>query len=264
MENKKYELVKEDSIVVEGRTLYRIRALKDFYIVKAGELGGYIQEERNLSQEDTCWVFDNAKVHGTAMVTYIGVVRDNAEVDDGCKITKGCVSENAKVTNYSTVKGGVVSGNAIINNSKVSNCASISGDANLYKTVATGYCKIDSNAVLRGSYIDGQSVIGENNYTGKNVHLTDVKLLPGVKVTHQAFIRRVTLGFDVDYMTQLSYYTDPVHPYWNIVASRSENKFTTGNANGTAADIIAAQRNEEEMRMMSILLQAHLDIYNIQ
>ena len=40
---KKYELVKEDSIEVGGSTLYRIKALRDFGIVKAGDLGGYIQ-----------------------------------------------------------------------------------------------------------------------------------------------------------------------------------------------------------------------------
>lgn len=50
---KKFELVMEDSIVVEGRTLYRIRALKNVvesddgtYAVKNGTLGGYVQKKR--------------------------------------------------------------------------------------------------------------------------------------------------------------------------------------------------------------------------
>lgn len=53
---KKYELIKEDSIEAEGRTLYRIRALKEFgdlengvYYVGQGDLGSYIQKEENLS-----------------------------------------------------------------------------------------------------------------------------------------------------------------------------------------------------------------------
>ena len=49
---KKYELVKSSKIVYGGTTLYRIKALIDIpNIVKAGELGGYIESEKNLSHE---------------------------------------------------------------------------------------------------------------------------------------------------------------------------------------------------------------------
>ena len=85
--DKKYELIKEDSIEVEGRTLYRIRALKDFiknddniYGVKKGSLGGYIQKEANLSHEGDCWVFDNAKVFDDAGV------QDNAFITDSSMV----------------------------------------------------------------------------------------------------------------------------------------------------------------------------------
>lgn len=44
--NKKYELLKNDCINYKGRTLYRIKALKDFRNIKAGELGGYIENEK--------------------------------------------------------------------------------------------------------------------------------------------------------------------------------------------------------------------------
>ena len=39
MENKKYKLTGE-SIAVEGKTLYRIEALKDFGEIKKGDKGG--------------------------------------------------------------------------------------------------------------------------------------------------------------------------------------------------------------------------------
>ena len=41
---KKYELIPSDR---EG--LYRVKALRDFNDVKKGDIGGYIQSERNLS-----------------------------------------------------------------------------------------------------------------------------------------------------------------------------------------------------------------------
>lgn len=51
---KKYELTSE-YVEFDGRKLYRIKALKSFYLcgltVKAGTLGGYIEKEENLSQE---------------------------------------------------------------------------------------------------------------------------------------------------------------------------------------------------------------------
>ena len=46
---KKYELT-DETISVNGHTLHRIRALINFYNVKAGEVGGYIENEENLSQ----------------------------------------------------------------------------------------------------------------------------------------------------------------------------------------------------------------------
>lgn len=78
--DKKYKLVKEDSIEFNGRTLFRIKALKDFqtiqgHMVNTGDLGGYIQSIRNLSQEGNCWVsgkamvMDDAKVIDNALIT---------------------------------------------------------------------------------------------------------------------------------------------------------------------------------------------------
>ena len=45
---KKYELLKNDTIKVFGHTLYRIRALRDFKDVKKGDLGGYIEREKAI------------------------------------------------------------------------------------------------------------------------------------------------------------------------------------------------------------------------
>ena len=64
---KKYELT-DETIEVYGTALHRIKALKDFGNVKKGELGGYVESERNLSQEGNCWVCGNAKVCGDAEV----------------------------------------------------------------------------------------------------------------------------------------------------------------------------------------------------
>ena len=70
---KKYELVTDMSISVLGRKLFKIRALVDFTTkwgetVHAGDLGGYLEKEENLSHDGDAWVFGNAKVYGDAWV----------------------------------------------------------------------------------------------------------------------------------------------------------------------------------------------------
>lgn len=71
---KKYELLKDDIKITLGRTLYRIKALRDFGDVIKGDLGGYIESENNLSHFDNAWVFGDARVYGNAKVY------DNARV----------------------------------------------------------------------------------------------------------------------------------------------------------------------------------------
>lgn len=76
---KKYELT-EETVTVYGKTLYRIRAVRDFGSVKTGEFGGYIEKKENLSHFGDAWVYGNAKVYGDARVSGNARVYGNAEV----------------------------------------------------------------------------------------------------------------------------------------------------------------------------------------
>ena len=48
---KKYELTSETK-VINGVELHRIKALESFGNIKKGELGGWIESEKNLSQDE--------------------------------------------------------------------------------------------------------------------------------------------------------------------------------------------------------------------
>ena len=76
---KKYELTSE-TIKINGITLYRIRAIKSFSNVKAGDLGGWIEKEDNLSQIGNAWVYSNAKVYGNAKVFGDAQVSGKAQI----------------------------------------------------------------------------------------------------------------------------------------------------------------------------------------
>ena len=75
----KYKITKEKKEVY-GRTLYQIEAIKDFGDVEKGEKGGWIEKEKNLSQEGNAWVFGNAWVYGNARVYDNARVYGDAEV----------------------------------------------------------------------------------------------------------------------------------------------------------------------------------------
>ena len=82
---RKYELTNE-TIEIGGKTLHRIKAVRDFANIKAGDLGGFIEKEGNLSHNGNAWVYDNAKVcdnarvYGNAKVYDVARVYGNADV----------------------------------------------------------------------------------------------------------------------------------------------------------------------------------------
>ena len=76
---QKYKITDNEK-VIRGRKLYQIVATKDFGDVKAGELGGWIESEKNLSQEGNCWVAENARVYGEAVVKQDAIVDGDAKV----------------------------------------------------------------------------------------------------------------------------------------------------------------------------------------
>ena len=131
---KRYELTEEKKEFL-GRTLYRIRALKDFElldgtIIHAGDLGGWIEKEDNLSQDGSAWFFSNARVYGNAQVSGDAWVYGDARVyGDAWVYGDARVYGNAWVSGNAWVYGNAwVSGNA-----RVYGNAQVSGNALVYR-----------------------------------------------------------------------------------------------------------------------------------
>ena len=101
--SKHYELI-DETINHKGRTLYRIRATRELpeQIVKAGDLGGFVESMDNLS--DTAWVADEAMVYGDAQVF------DNARVAEEKHIMIGtfCTTRQFNWTLQRTTDGHVL------------------------------------------------------------------------------------------------------------------------------------------------------------
>ena len=111
-EGKKYELLE----VSPSSNLYRIRALRDFGDVHAGDLGGYVQSESNLSHEELCWVYDNAVVKDNAYIGECAMLRDNAIVSGNARVVGYCtVSDDAVIKDKVYISGTmVISGSSVL------------------------------------------------------------------------------------------------------------------------------------------------------
>ena len=101
-EMKKFELTSE-FVTFLGRKLFRIKALVEFGNVEAGELGGYIEKEENLSQSGNAWVCGNALVYGNAKVCDNALVCGNADY----AYAHGFGSINRTTTFFRLKDGGV-------------------------------------------------------------------------------------------------------------------------------------------------------------
>ena len=105
--NNKYELTDETKNV-GNIVLHRIRALRDIpkFGLKAGDLGGWIESESNLSQDGDAWVSGDAKVSGNAWVSGNARVSGDAWVFGDAKVFGYAeVSDNAWVFGNAWVSG---------------------------------------------------------------------------------------------------------------------------------------------------------------
>ena len=129
---KKFELTSETKINVFGKKLFRIKALISFGCVEAGETGGWVEKEENLSQSGDAWVYGNAWVYDNAKVCGDAWVYGNAWVYDNAKVYGNAwVYDNAKVCGDALVYGDAwVCGDACVRgNAKVCGNAWICGNA---------------------------------------------------------------------------------------------------------------------------------------
>lgn len=199
-QGRKYEFTGEQ-MEYEGvfgkKTLHRIRALRDIQgdieqgipDVKAGELGGWIEEEKNLSHEGKAWVadeakvfndsfvMDNARVEGNAIVHYDSKVKKNAKVFENARVEDSIISDKAKIHGNSSISAqSYIFGNAEIDGSAdISYGVLVSDDAKICQEA-----KVQWNAkVARYAVIDGEAVVkGESEVYG-HAHICDNALVTG-------------------------------------------------------------------------------------
>ena len=221
---KKYELTTE-ILQFAGRTLHRIKAVKDFGSIKAGEFGGYIENEKNLSQDDNAWIygeamaFDNAKVFGNANVFGNARVYDDARVYDKANVySNAVIKDNIKVHDAAEVFG-----NAI-----VCGYAEVYDDAKVYDNAwVYGYAKVydKANVYNNANVFDYAEAYGNVSIYGKATIKGDAKV-------HD----------DADYIVFKNFWSSGRYFTW----TRSNNKWSVGCFYGTGEELINKAYNDSE------------------
>lgn len=87
----KYELTNITK-QIDGRTVHRIRALRNFANVRAGDLGGWVEHADNLSQRGNCWLYHDACALNCAFVVnnakllHSACARDFTEISNNAQV----------------------------------------------------------------------------------------------------------------------------------------------------------------------------------
>lgn len=165
----KYKMT-DNTLMINGRVLHQIVALKDFGIVKKGELGGWIEDYSNLGQEGRAWVADNACVYASARVIQNAFICSNARIA-GTALVAGdaFISGNAYVYEEADVSGyaRVYDNSHIYGHAHVCCSAVIDRNAHVY-----GFATIcDQASVCGNAYVYGKACVSGNALVGENARI---------------------------------------------------------------------------------------------
>lgn len=206
---KKYEMTTDFKEMNCGTKVYRIRALKNIekHDVIAGQLGGFIEKESNLSQSvsDTSWVDDEAVVMGQTELVGSVLVKHNAVVEGDSKlfghlivnekshlVDTYLIGENNQITENSRLFDVQLKGDSI----------HISGNANLYNIRTEDTIlglRIADDVFVEGS--DPLVLGGVNIHLLDNVTIEEGATIVGQRITlmnHASLLGQPTLkGIDI-------------------------------------------------------------------
>lgn len=126
----RYELYGPET-TVEGHVVRRIRVTNAFSDFEKGQIGGYVESEANLSQDenDTAWIHDDSIVCGNGIVQNHSRIEKHSfvvdsQIDNGScihnsRVEESKIDDRSEVSNESTVKQSNVVFSHIAHNSIV-------------------------------------------------------------------------------------------------------------------------------------------------
>lgn len=124
--------------LIHHETKYRqIISLKSFENVSVGDVGGWIETEKNLSHFGNCWVKDNSKIGEDALVYGNAIVEGNS-----------IVLGNSHIFGSARISENVI----VYGRSKLFGRCEVSGNAHIYQSACVSFnAKISGKSKIRGN-----------------------------------------------------------------------------------------------------------------
>lgn len=248
--DKKYEILKDQAITMNGSTIYRIKALRNFGDVKAGDIGGFIEKEENLSHEGPCWVYGDAMVYHNAKVRENAIVRDYAHV-----YNESQVLHNAIVEDHARVHGhGIVFGNA-----RIKDNGSVFDHG-----IVNGFAIVQDNAVVRDcARVYGETIIKDH------ATVAGYMMVSQGTISNNVILFGVgEINFDVSSKDDWTFYRNPCVDSGFITTSTKIDVWNYRSFSGTAEEFIDVfERVDEhrripgELEFVKALVKFHQDLY---
>lgn len=247
VEDKYTFLQKKPLSLSDGTLLWRIMALRDIPLhnVKAGDIGGYIEDKKILKQEGSAWIGGEAKVYGQSRVLDDCLVTDEAVLHHSLLKEDVIVGGKAKLTDSNLSGQRIrISEEAVLENVGFSGeNILITNKAHLSNVFGRSWLrsfKVSGNAVLKhvkSMGIDGSniqiwgsaqllncaSVCGKNIYISGEAIIEQNAEIKGNNVTVKDFSRvtNVTLRDNVE----VKEYASVIASYDDLYPSISDTVF---------------------------------------
>ena len=180
-----------------------------FLIENMGELGGWIEQESNLSQSGGSWVKPNAIVCMNASVSddaviESGEVGDSARVKDSSVVREGaCIKERSLLIGDAEVAGNVVVGGISVVSCKLDGDSKIGGRARLltnqkiqdveYEDDDERLAKISNSEIGGEAIVKGSSRISDSKVIG-NCVINNADIEDGSEIEGDSMIEGSVLG----------------------------------------------------------------------
>ena len=248
--DKKYEILKDKAITMNGSTIYRIKALKDFGDVKVGDIGGFIEKEENLSHEGPCWIYGDAMVYHNAKVKDNAIVRDYAHVYNDAEVLQNAIVEgHTRVFDQCFVFG----------NARIKDNANVFGHGRV-----NGFAIIQDNAtVFDNARVYGESIV--KDYAMVSGHM----MVAQGTISNSVILFGIgEINFDVAEKDDWTFYRNPCVDSGFITTSTKIDVWNYRFFSGTAEEFINMfervedhHRIPNELEFMKALVKFHQDLY---
>lgn len=235
-EDKKYIILENETLEHNGRTLYRIQAIKDFAKVKAGDKGGWVESEDNLSQKGNCWLYKETKAYDESYIYGDVIVESDAEIYGDAHLWGDAhIFGGVKIYDEAMVYGHAM----LFNNVEICNNASVFGYAQL-----SNHIKVcDDAEVCENAYIFNHVEISGHAYICGNAHIENYAQISGIASIScdERIIGNVKINSCDDYL--VFRIGKPSH---YVTYIKQNKKWTTGTFDGTTEELLNHEKSYNE------------------